>query len=304
MGNRAVIFDLDGTLANCQHRLHHVSGHKKHWDAFFEGIPDDPPVYGVVSVLRAMARDNNIVLTTGRPEKCREMTEEWLNKHVVPYDVLYMRADGDLRPDNITKAQIYEGIKQDGYDVYLAIDDRKSIVDLWRSLGICTLQCAPYDDLEPASGTLTLAVGPSGAGKSHYLFGAVDASEIVSSDRIREYLCADFRDQSKNDQVFAAVHSIAKARITSGLPCTIDATHLRRQDRLASVALARGGPIRYLVFDRPLDEKRRDGSWRNEIWKDGKPFDLIGKHHQTFQSQLKDILAGDNLPNVQVFDQR
>lgn len=32
---KAVIFDIDGTLADLSHRLHHVSGKPKNWDAFF-----------------------------------------------------------------------------------------------------------------------------------------------------------------------------------------------------------------------------------------------------------------------------
>ena len=58
-----------------------------------------------------------------------------------------------------------------------------------------------------------------------------------------------------------------------------------------------GGPVVYHVFDRPLDIKLAQ---RRENF----PEAVIHKHHQTFQSQLKDILAGDNLPNVTVEDHR
>ena len=33
-----VVVDLDGTLADCTHRLHHIRGRRrKNWDAFFAG---------------------------------------------------------------------------------------------------------------------------------------------------------------------------------------------------------------------------------------------------------------------------
>ena len=69
---------------------------------------------------------------------------------------------------------------------------------------------------------------------------------------------------------------------------------------MAVAALApEGGRIRYIVIDRPMEEKRRDAGWRAEL-----PIDLLAKHDQTFRSQLSDILAGDNLPNVTVIDLR
>jgi len=57
--------------------------------------------------------------------------------------------------------------------------------------------------------------------------------------------------------------------------------------------------VRYVIMDRPMDDKRRDGGWRN-----GLAIDLMARHDQTFRSQIKDILAGNHLPNVEVLDQR
>lgn len=68
---------------------------------------------------------------------------------------------------------------------------------------------------------------------------------------------------------------------------------------MAVAALSPNGPVRYMVINRPMEEKRRDAEWRAKL-----PFDLLEKHEQTFRSQLADILAGDNLPNVTVVDLR
>lgn len=306
---RAIICDLDGTLTDTIHRLHHVQGPKKDWDAFFDGIPDDPIVGPVADIVDTYAADGAaILLCSGRPEKCREKTQEWLNKNDVEYTRLYMRPDDDRRPDHIVKSQILDGILADGYEPVFVLDDRASVVNMWRERGLTCLQCAPSEPEIPNTTILSLMVGPSGAGKSTWLDSS-DARmkydiwqwQIVSSDEIRADLCDDFRDQSKNSEVFTALHAIVATRLRNGLPTVVDATNLRRKDRLEVASLAQGRcPVRYFVIDRPMEEKRRDGGWRNEI----PNFDLIGKHDQTFRSQIKDILAGDNLPNVTVIDLR
>lgn len=37
------IFDLDGTLALIEHRLHFIQGPKKDWRGFFGAVGDDSP---------------------------------------------------------------------------------------------------------------------------------------------------------------------------------------------------------------------------------------------------------------------
>ena len=36
---KAFIFDIDGTLADASHRLHHIQNGNKDWDAFFARAP-------------------------------------------------------------------------------------------------------------------------------------------------------------------------------------------------------------------------------------------------------------------------
>lgn len=297
--SECVIFDLDGTLADLTHRLHHVKNGRRDWDAFFDGIGDDLLIEPVADLTHAIgAFGRKVILCSGRPEKCRAKTETWLNRHSVNFHALYMRPDDDRRPDHVVKRQLLDGIRADGFEPALVIDDRQSVVDMWRENGLTCLQAAP-DRTEYGSALLTIMVGPSGAGKTSWIEQNVRPSQVVSSDATRGDLLGDFRDQTRNDDVFAAVHSVVKARLRAGLPTTIDATNLRRKDRIACAELASGGPVRYVVINRPMEEKRKDGGWRNELG-----FDLLAKHEQTFGSQIKDILAGDNLPNVEVIDVR
>lgn len=304
---KAVIVDLDGTLADCGHREHHVTGSSRNWDAFFAGMGDDicvEPVAWLVGKLAA--QDIRIILCSGRPDSHRDITIDWLARNGVPWDELNMRPAGDFRPDHLIKGLMLDAILADGNDVMFTIDDRSSVVRMWRDRGLVCLQARDWDEPKGGDpGLLTIMVGPSGSGKTTWLESdaaldlGIRRSQVLSSDATRADLCGDFRCQDKNDQVFRALHAQARERLAYGLPTVIDATNLKRKDRLACVACApTNGPVRYVVIDRPLADKTRDGGWRLEI-----P-GLLEKHDQTFRSQLKDILSGDGLVNVSVIDAR
>jgi predicted kinase len=300
----AVIFDIDGTLANCSHRLHHVTAGSKNWDAFFAGAKDDLPHREIVDLAQILhAAGKTILLVSGRPEKIRVDTEQWMTEQDVHYERLYMRPDGDHRADTLVKSQILDGILADGYEIDFVVDDRPTVVQVWRERGLVCLQCRDWNERKPkAKGLLTIMVGPSGAGKTTWLQSeeaqslGIHRSHVIASDQLRQDLCGDFRDQSRNEDVFAALHAVAKARIAHGLPCVVDATNIKRADRLGCVALADGGEIRYVVMDRPMAEKVRDAGWRAAVSTKGKP--LIEHHAQVFESQIADILKGDSQPNV------
>ena len=305
---RAVIFDIDGTLADLSHRLHHIKRQPINWDAFFAECGNDTPIQPIHELARlAVAQGFKLILVSGRSDQVREQTETWLATHSVPHHELHMRKAGDYRQDTIVKSEILDAILAAGNEIAFVVDDRPSVVAMWRERGLTCLQCRDWQEDAPPEkpGTLTIMVGPSGAGKTTWLaspaaqeFG-VHPSHVVSSDQFRADLCGDFRDQTKNDAVFAALHAVVKTRLTHGLPTVVDATNLRRKDRLAVATLAGDGDVRYLVIDRPMSEKERDAGWRATL-----PINLLAKHQQTFDSQIKDILAGDKLPNVKVYDLR
>jgi len=146
MKDTILICDLDGTLADCEHRRHCVEGDKKDWPSFFAGIPNDAVNMRVLWLLDKW--QGPIWFVTGRAATHRLATIEWL------YGVaaiqchqwhIAMRADDDYRTDCIVKAEIYNEFIKPLSMPCLVIDDRSSVVAMWRGIGLECWQVAQGD---------------------------------------------------------------------------------------------------------------------------------------------------------------
>ena len=134
-----VVFDIDGTLANIEHRLDYVRSKPKNWKAFDAGIPNDkvnPPVAEVF--LQMVEEGHHVILASGRNERSRQATEDWLRKNsLAGYQKLYMRKADDFRGDDIVKQEILDEIVADyGKKPDMVFDDRPRVVKMWRDNGI------------------------------------------------------------------------------------------------------------------------------------------------------------------------
>lgn len=135
----AVIFDMDGTLCDTTGILHHLEGDDRDFAAFHAASADCPPHQDVVDAAHAQQELGRAVLVvTSREFIWRDLTLDWLVKHDVPCDGLYMRIVGDYRKDVVIKTEILKQITDDGFTVLEAWDDKAAIVELWRSNGIET----------------------------------------------------------------------------------------------------------------------------------------------------------------------
>jgi hydroxymethylpyrimidine pyrophosphatase-like HAD family hydrolase len=144
----AYIFDIDGTLADNSHRTHHLQKTPKDWDSYHAGTAADGAHQHIIKVATLLEEHHAIVFCTGRHEGLRNLTENWLYEQGLPVDngnALYMRADGDRRPDYIVKMELLERIKAAGFNPIMAFDDRNSVVEAWRANGVPCAQVAPGD---------------------------------------------------------------------------------------------------------------------------------------------------------------
>jgi predicted kinase len=309
MTMRAVIFDIDGTLANIEHRLHYLEGDKD-WAAFFDDMQDDKPIEPIAELARLLHKAvearhglEAVLIVTARPDRAdwRQTTIDWLDLHDIAYDRIYFRAEDDRRPDQLVKAEILQRILDDGYDPQLVVDDRPQVVRMWREHGLTTLQCAPDDTGSSSYAGQTLLhmlVGPSGSGKSTYAASVYKDHEIISTDALRLQLYGEMLHSPEAlSRVWKYTHGLIRARLEAGVFTALDATNLKQEDRAKVLELLpRGVFARYIVIDRDLDVKLRERGWRSE--------DLILKHHRLFRSEEKNIMAGDRHPYVTVQDRR
>ena len=138
-----VIFDIDGTLADIEHRRHYVRAAKPNWKAFNAAMGEDTVIPAVADLYRTLWNSGayDLQLVTGRNEAFRKVTETWLTWNDLPFNRLSMRADKDYRPDHLVKEEILERFLSEGRTMLFAVDDRQQVVDMWRRRGITCLQC-------------------------------------------------------------------------------------------------------------------------------------------------------------------
>lgn len=140
---QTVIFDIDGTLADIQHRRPFLDGKRPDWARFNAAMGDDTPNAPIVNLYKTLwvsgAYDLQII--TGRNEAFRKVTESWLTWNEIEFNRVLMRANKDYRPDNIIKGEILKQLRSEGRDIAFAVDDRQQVVDMWRANGVTCLQC-------------------------------------------------------------------------------------------------------------------------------------------------------------------
>lgn len=142
MSEEIVIFDIDGTLADISQRIHHIRTKPKNWNAFNNGMAKDKAIHSMVRLCNLLYESGTrVILCSGRNEKNRPETIEWLKKEGVQYHELLLRKDNDMRQDAIIKREMLQDL--DKSKILFVVEDRSRVVEMWRSEGLTCLQCAP-----------------------------------------------------------------------------------------------------------------------------------------------------------------
>jgi len=120
---KAIICDLDGTLA--------LMNHRNPFDA--STCDMDELNAPVANTLKVFAKEGyRILLVSGREDRFCELTTRFLEKYDIPFDQLWMRPSKDYRKDSVIKKEIYETEIRNKYFVEFVLDDRDQVVELWR----------------------------------------------------------------------------------------------------------------------------------------------------------------------------
>ena len=143
-----IIFDLDGTLALIDKRRD--LSRKPNGKIDFKILHDpsniylDKPNLPVIRMAQLFAQDGfNIVIFSGRSDKTKFTAKSWLTHNRVPFHKLVMRPHKTMNfiPDDILKRDMLDN-HVDINDIFMVVDDRQKVVDMWRNLGLTVFQVA------------------------------------------------------------------------------------------------------------------------------------------------------------------
>ena len=121
------VLDIDATLSDARHRLHFIEKRPKDWDSFFAQGKHDAPLEEGRTVAASLARGHEIVYLTGRPERIRRDTEQWLKQHGFPPGRLLMRSNTDRRPSATMKLEKLRRLATER-KVAILVDDDLTVV--------------------------------------------------------------------------------------------------------------------------------------------------------------------------------
>ncbi len=135
-GGLAVVFDIDGVLANADDRQHYICGPRRDWTAFFQACDSDQVIAETERLLHLLDPNLTIILLTGRPEDVQDKTVEWLNRNHLRWDALIMRHRGDYAASLTFKQQTVRKLKTMGFDLRLAFEDDSKNRDMFEDEGV------------------------------------------------------------------------------------------------------------------------------------------------------------------------
>lgn len=143
----AAVIDIDGVLSDAVSRQHYLEAPRRDWRSFFDACGDDPVIEEVEVLVRLLDPDLRIVLLTARPQRIHHLTEAWLHRYRLRWDLLVMRPFGDYEVSREFKqASVWE-LREYGFELKLAIEDDRRNVAMFRSEHIpCLYKHSGYYD--------------------------------------------------------------------------------------------------------------------------------------------------------------
>ena len=131
-----IVCDIDGTIADNQHRQSLLKKYKD-WDEFFRQMVKDKPLKKAIKLIEnEFKKGKKIYFLTGRPERFRKETDNWLKQNIVIDKFkLIMREDDDHRNKVKVKEEMFKkNFSIEEIDFFLENDDE--LIALWNSLGM------------------------------------------------------------------------------------------------------------------------------------------------------------------------
>lgn len=132
---KIVICDIDGTIANNDHRQHFLEG-KKDWEGFFSELHKDKPIFEIINKVNSLENEvHKIYFLTGRPEKYRIQTKDWLKKYFAFDLELLMRNNNDRRNKIEIKKELFQ-TNLSSLEIKVIFENDPDLILLWKKLGL------------------------------------------------------------------------------------------------------------------------------------------------------------------------
>jgi hypothetical protein len=135
----AVVVDIDGVLSDAAGRQHYIEAPRRDWRAFFDACGEDPVIEEVKTTLDLLDRELQVVLLTARPDRIHHLTEAWLRRYRIRWNLLVMRPWGDYEMARDFKQSSVWDLRAYGFELRLAFEDDRRNVEMFRAEGIPTL---------------------------------------------------------------------------------------------------------------------------------------------------------------------
>jgi len=135
-GDEIVIYDVDGTIINIEHRLKYLTQKPKtDWKRFLAEIGNDTCYEHIKEmVVEDFISGKTVCLVTARNEGQAPETIAQMQQFGVPYHYLFMRKKGDYRCDTIVKEEILRLLPKE--KILYVVEDRPRVIDMWRQNGL------------------------------------------------------------------------------------------------------------------------------------------------------------------------
>jgi len=132
----AVVVDIDGVLSDASSRQHYLESPRQDWRSFFDSCGEDQVIEEVKTTLDLLDPTLQIVLLTARPHRIHHLTEAWLRRYKIRWDLLITRPWGDYELARDFKELTVWELRSAGFELRLAFEDDRRNVEMFRAAGI------------------------------------------------------------------------------------------------------------------------------------------------------------------------
>lgn len=142
---KCVIFDIDGVISDSSYVIskYLLDRKKPNWKEYYQNLDTCKLNTWCKKVMDDYhKRGYRIIIITSRSSISREITEKWLKNNKISYHDLHMRKEGDIRPSDVVKRDLYMDKVHGRYNVEYLYEDDMENIRMFECFGITCIPIA------------------------------------------------------------------------------------------------------------------------------------------------------------------